>query len=72
MTSSPASGPGVPGLPGFFVCIPSPFFVEEDSAQESFPHNVRHFVALLDYPGHLSIVHNNHVRDTAAGAWRKR
>lgn len=40
--------------------------------REGVQHDVRRFVALPSYPRRLSITHNHHTGDTAAGAWRKR
>lgn len=39
--------------------------------QEYAHHDVRRFILLPSYQGHLLIVHNHHSRDAAVGAWRE-
>lgn len=73
MASSSASGLRVAALPSFLFLFPgpSPHPVEHHIARDGVHHDIQRFVSLPDYPGRLSILHNNHARDTALGTFRK-
>lgn len=72
LASPSALGPWISGLPGSPVRFLPPYFLQQKLTQERVRHDARCFVVLLDYPGYLLILYDNHARDTVAGAWRKR
>lgn len=71
MNSSLASGAIVASLLGLTMRFTPPYFVEQLIVQESAHQESRPFIELPNHPGHLSIFHNHHSLDTAAGACRK-
>lgn len=71
ISSSPASGSALlPSRVNIFGFSP-PYSVEQYIAQEGSRPDARRFVSLPDHPGCLSVSHNRHPRDTAAGACPK-
>lgn len=71
MAPSPASGSDASGTPGPHVFFQLPHSVENFIAQNGARRDVQRFVALPGYTGRLSITHNHHNQDGAAGAWRE-
>lgn len=71
MTSYPNSGSESAGLPGLPVCLPSSQSIKEYIARVWSLCDVRRFVAMPNYTGHLFILHILHPRGTADGARHK-
>lgn len=66
MASSSASGPRASGLPGLLFRFPPLYSVEQYIVQQGARHDFLGLVALLNYPGRLSVLHNIHAGDTVA------